>query len=110
MYIDKKREEQIKIENRVSLYIMYSLIDRASKKMRGITASIIGQDLIIEIFFDSELSIEEEEEMQCAHTEVVSDLYQEFIGMHLNLIVIPSSTPIYDKKGNMRWYYLRKEY
>ncbi len=110
MYSDKTNEEKVKIENRIKLYIMHCMIDRATKKMRGITASIIDQDLTIEIFFDSDLTEEEEEEMECAHTEVVSDLYQEFVGMYLNLTVIPISTPLYDKKGNLGWLYLRREY
>ncbi|QIQ22036.1 hypothetical protein [Zophobihabitans entericus] len=110
MYAGKTKEEQVKVENRINLYTMYGLIDRASKKMRGVTASIAGQDLTIEMFFDSELTEEEEEEMECAHTDVVSDLYQEFVGIYLKLTVIPSSTPIYDQRGTLGWIYLRKEY
>ena len=110
MYINKTKEEQVKFKNRINLCIMYSLIDLAPKKMRGVTASIINRDLTIEIFFDSELSEEEEEEMECAHTEIVSDLYQEFVGMYLKLTVIPSDIQLYDKRGNLGWFYLRKEY
>ncbi|MDF7670424.1 hypothetical protein PT276_04275 [Orbaceae bacterium ESL0721] len=110
MYSDKTRKEQIELENRVNASTMYSLLDRATKKMRGITASVINDDLTIEIFFDSELTEEEKEEMECAHTEIISDLYQEFIGMYLNLSIISSEIPLYDKKGNLGWFYLRKEY
>ncbi|OCG78437.1 hypothetical protein A9G42_03215 [Gilliamella sp. Nev6-6] len=110
MYANKTKEEQVQLENRINIYTMYSLIDRASKKMRGVTANIVAQDLTITIFFDNELTEEEREEMECAHTEIISDLYQEFVGMYLNLSVVPSSTSIYDQKGNLGWFYLRKEY
>ncbi|WP_392551806.1 hypothetical protein RHO14_10055 [Orbus wheelerorum] len=104
------KEQLLEKTNRVRLYTMYSLLDRATKKMRGITANWDGTDLLIEMFFDCELTEDEEEEMQIANTEVVSDLYQEFKGMYLNLTVIKPSVSLYDKKGNLGWFYLRKEY
>ena len=104
-------KQNIELVNRIKLYVMYSLLGRATKKMRGITANINNNnDLLIEMFFDSELTEEEEEEMEVAHTEIVSDLYQEFNGMYLNLTVITSSTSLSGKNANLGWFFLRREY
>lgn len=106
-----KDNNLIDVRNRVNQSVMYSLLDRATKKMRGITADLNEDNLlIIKMFFDVDLSDNEEEEMQVANTEVVADFFDTFKDIYLELLVIPEGTSIYDKKGNLGWFYLRREY
>ena len=104
-------KNRMNIKNRINLSVMYSLLDRATKKMRGITADLDEDNILtIKMFFDSDLLEEEEEEMQVANTEVVADFFDDFKDIYLDLLVVPISISIYDKKGNLGWLYLRKEY
>ncbi|ENV48662.1 hypothetical protein P255_00173 [Acinetobacter brisouii CIP 110357] len=115
MLIDEiqiNREKNLPLFQRVKASTFYSLLGRASKKMRGITFNYDHKSKIIEtiIFFDSKLSEEEEEEMNIANTEVLADIYNEVTYFLLTLEIIPSSEAIVDKRGNWGWVYLRHEY
>ncbi|OCG77232.1 hypothetical protein A9G42_01010 [Gilliamella sp. Nev6-6] len=104
-------EVSINIRNQINQSVMYSLLGRATKKMRGITAELNKDNLLtIKMFFDNNLSEEEEEEMQIANTEVVADFFNDFKDIYLDLLVVHKSIDICDKKGNLGWFYLRKEY
>ncbi|MDF7670807.1 hypothetical protein PT276_06300 [Orbaceae bacterium ESL0721] len=99
------------IRNKVNQSIMYSLIDRATKKMRGVTADLNEDNILtIRMIFDNKLLDEEEEEMQIANTEVVADFFNDFKDIYLDLLIVSESISIYEKKGNLGWFYLRKEY
>ncbi|MDF7671554.1 hypothetical protein PT276_10180 [Orbaceae bacterium ESL0721] len=99
------------IRNKVNQSIMYSLIDRATKKMRGVTADLNKDNILtIRMIFDNKLLDEEEEEMQIANTEVVADFFNDFKDIYLDLLIVSESISIYEKKGNLGWFYLRKEY
>ncbi|WP_141674811.1 hypothetical protein [Gilliamella sp. WF3-4] len=106
------KEELIKVKHEINRSTMYSLIGRSSKKMRGISLNYDEKFMIIEMFFDEKLTNEEEEEMECAHSEVVSDIFPQIYdgGIKLVLTILPIEENILDKKGNLGWFYLRKEY
>jgi hypothetical protein len=114
-------EQIAKIRNQMTLHIIYSLIGDFSKKMRGITLDFDGQDLVMEMIFDDELTEEEEENMDFAHTRVAASIFPNLFDDHnnvilsmryfeLKLMVIDTTNSILDKKGNLGWFYLRKEY
>lgn len=109
------------IHSKMTFYIMNSLLGIATKKMRAISLNYMDRVMDINIIFDSELTKEEEEEMMEADSDALSSAYPvlfdwqgkpilEVDKMNLNLIVIPSSVSILDKKGNIGWIYLRREY
>ncbi len=106
------REEIIKVKNEINRSTMYSLLGRSTKKMRGISLNYDEQFMIIEMFFDEKLTNEEEEEMEYAHSEVVSDIFPLIYdgGIKLVLTVLPIEENILDKKGNLGWFFLRREY
>ncbi|OCG29405.1 hypothetical protein A9G33_09765 [Gilliamella sp. Choc3-5] len=111
----------IDIRSKMMFYIMNDLVGVATKKMRGITLNYINNIMDINIIFDDELTEEEEEEMQQVDTDAISSAYPILYDwqnrpilnieqMNLNLIIIPSNIPIINQKGNLGWFYLRKEY
>ncbi|NUE65640.1 hypothetical protein [Snodgrassella sp. ESL0253] len=106
------KEELIKVKHEINRSTMYSLIGRSSKKMRGISLNYDEQFMTIEMFFDEKLTEEEEEEMEYAHAEVVSDIFPQIYdgGIKLVFKICPANESILDKKGNLGWFYLRKEY
>ncbi|TCB75157.1 hypothetical protein [Acinetobacter sp. ANC 4173] len=108
--IQINRQKNLPLFQRVGASTFYSLLGRASKKMRGITFNYDHKGKIIEtiIFFDSTLS--EEEEMEIANTEVLADIHNEITDFLLTLEITPSSEAILDKCGNWGWIYLRREY
>ena len=110
--IQINRQKNFPLFQRVESSTFYSLLDRASKKMRGITFNYDHKDKAIEtiIFFDSTLSEEEQEEMEIANTEVLADIHNEITYFLLTLEIIPSSEAILEKCGNWGWIYLRREY
>lgn len=104
------REQFIKLKHEVNRSVMNSLIGCATKKMRAVTAILENRNLIINMFFDNDLTEEEEAEMQNANTEVISDLHYDFDLIDLTLITVDSAITLLDRKGNLGWFYLRKEY
>ncbi|MDF7669604.1 hypothetical protein PT276_00045 [Orbaceae bacterium ESL0721] len=79
--------------------------------MRGVTADLNKDNILtIRMIFDNKLLDEEEEEMQIANTEVVADFFNDFKDIYLDLLIVSESISIYEKKGNLGWFYLRKEY
>ncbi len=110
--IQINRQKNLTLFQQVKASTFYSLLGRASKKMRGITFNYDHKSQIIEtiIFFDSKLSEEEKEEMEIANTEVLADIHNEVTDFLLTLEIIPSSEAILDKYGNWGWIYLRREY
>ena len=107
--IQINRQKNFPLFQRVEGSTFYSLLGRASKKMRGITFNYDHKSKIIEtiIFFDSTLSEEEKEEMEIANTEVLADIHNEVTDFLLTLEITPSSEDILDKCGNWGWIYLR---
>lgn len=114
-------EKIIDIRSKMMLYIMNNLVGVATKKMRGITLNYFNKTMDINIFFDDELTEEEEEEMQQVDNDAISSAYPILYNwqgkpilnieqMNLNFIVIPSRLSIMDEKGNLGWFYLRREY
>ncbi|MDG9730374.1 hypothetical protein OXI21_08110 [Ignatzschineria sp. RMDPL8A] len=108
----KKKNKLIIIETELKKSTFYSLIGRASKKMRGISFNYQDSVFTIEFFFDQELTEEEEEEMEYAHTEVLADIWPDIYDgdIRLKLTVVPVTKDIFEKKGNRGWIFLRKEY
>ena len=107
------RRKNLSLFQQTKELTLYSLVGCASKKMRGITLNYDDANKSIEtiIFFDMELSEEEEEAMQIANTEVIAGIHNEVTGEFvLTLTVFPPSESILDKCGNWGWIYLRHEY
>ncbi|MBC9129955.1 hypothetical protein JMI89_04800 [Frischella sp. Ac48] len=114
-------KEIIDIRSKMMFYIMNDLVGVATKKMRGITLNYMNDIMDINIIFDDKLTEEEEEEMQQIDTNTISSAYPILYDwqnrpilnikqMNLNLIVIRPDIPIINKKGNLGWLYLRREY
>lgn len=114
-------EEKINIRNKMQFYIMNSLLGVATKKMRGITLNYVNYIMDITLFFDSELTDEEEDEMLNVDTDALSSAYPILFDwqgnpiikieqMNLHLEIIEPTISLMDKKGNLGWIYLRKEY
>lgn len=102
-----------KLKLDITTYIFYSLIDRATKKMRGISLHYENSTLHIQMYFDEQLIEEEEEEMECVHTEIISNLPYDFFksfGIDMSFFVIANNIELYSQKGNLGWIFLRKEY
>lgn len=110
--IHTNRQKNLPLFQQVKFSTFYSLVGRASKKMRGISFNYDHERKTIEtiIIFDSPLSEEEQEEMEVANTEVLADIHNEVAGFFLTLKVIPSFKSILDQHGNWGWIYLRHEY
>ncbi|WP_392551385.1 hypothetical protein RHO14_07790 [Orbus wheelerorum] len=114
-------EKIIDIRSKMQFYIMNSLLGVATKKIRGISLNYVNEIMDINVFFDNELTEDEEEEMQNIDTDAISSAYPVLFDwnnnpilnikqMNLNLLIIPSPISILDKRGSLGWIYLRKEY
>lgn len=119
--LDQATKNRMDLDILVTRCIWEDLLGVATKKMRGITSNYQDEFLEIIVFFESELTKEEDNEMRRIHRSVISnaipivyDFKSEPIftvkEVGLRFIIIPSSIDIFEKMGNVGWHYLRKEY
>ena len=120
-HIDMLKINRIEIRNKIMRYIFSDLLGVATRKMRGITLNYDKGLLELRVFFDSELTNEEEDEMIDIDTALISSSYPNFFNNKGEVIfnmdffdkkffIIPCEIDISDREGNLGWIFLRKEY
>lgn len=114
-------KNRLEIRNDVMLHLFSDLLGTATRKMRGISLNYSGKKLSIQVFFDSELNEEEEDEMLCMDLSFIASLgkgiynYKDELILEVELVgtnffIVPCEIDIYDREGNLGWIFLRKEY
>jgi hypothetical protein len=96
------------IELRTTLLLAFrlALLGEITPNIRGITCGWNEQEVIIKYYFDGSFSEEEQENMECVATEVISHIPDRNIDVECRRIDSPES--LQNHKLN-EWVYLRKE-
>jgi len=120
-FIDEETRRFLFFNDKLTNLIMEELIGKATKKMRGITLSLENYFLDVIFIFESELTEEEKTETR----KVIEGIYHKVIpivynyegeplftvkDIGLTITIVPSNIEINNKRANMGWVYLRKEY
>ncbi|WP_241579683.1 hypothetical protein [Rosenbergiella nectarea] len=120
-HIDKATVARMNLNSIITVYIWEALLGVATKKMRAITSNHQGEFLEVVFFFDSKLTQEEDAEMRKINNSIIYNVMPAVYNsegepiitvkeVDLTFIIIPSDMDILDKRMNIGWHYLRKEY
>lgn len=116
--LHKNRSE---IRSKIMFYLYCDLFGVATRKMRGISLNYDYGLLEVRVFFDSELTDEEEDEMIDIDNTLISSGYPNLLNDKNEIIlniklfdtkffIVPCEIDISDREGNLGWIFLRKEY
>lgn len=119
-HIDKATLNRMDFHSIITNSIWEDLLGVATKKMRGITSNYQDEFLEVIVFFESELTEEEDSGMMEIKKGVTSNVIPIVYSKKaepiftvkevvLKFIVAPSNINIFEKMGNIGWHYLRKE-
>ncbi|MBT0729760.1 hypothetical protein [Rosenbergiella nectarea] len=120
-YIDQAENNRMNFHAIITNSIWEDLLGVATKKMRGITSNYQDEILEVIVFFESELTEEENSGMMEIKKGVTSNVIPIVYSKKgepiftvkevlLKFTVAPSNVNIFEKMGNIGWHYLRKEY